>query len=40
MLAIEKYLNPMFWEISKNYTNLFLFDDNAMLYNYIKKYEE
>lgn len=37
---IEKYLNPMLAKISKSYTNLFLFDDNATLYNYIKKIRE
>lgn len=38
--AIEKYLNPMLMKISKSYTNLFLFDDNPTLYNYIKKLRE
>lgn len=38
--AIEKYLNPMLAKISKSYTNLFLFDDNATLSNYIKKIRE
>lgn len=37
---IEKYLNPMLVKISKSYTNLFLFDDNATLSNYIKKIRE
>ena len=36
----EKYLNPMLQKISKSYTNLFLFDDNATLYNYVKKIRE
>lgn len=35
--VIEKYLNPMLLKISKSYTNLFLFDDNATMSNYIKK---
>ena len=38
--SIEKYLNPMLVKISKSYTNLFLFDDNSTLYNYIKKIRE
>lgn len=37
---IEKYLNPMLVKISRSYTNLFLFDDNATLSNYIKKIRE
>ena len=37
---IDKYLNPMLRKISNSYTNLFLFDDNAMLYNYTKKVRE
>ncbi len=37
---IEKYLNPMLAKISKSYTNFFLFDDNATLYNYVKKVRE
>lgn len=37
---IEKYLNPMLIKISKSYTNLFLFDDNATASNYIKKIRE
>ncbi len=37
---IEKYLNPMLAKISRSYTNLFLFDDNATLANYIKKIRE
>lgn len=36
----EKYLNPILLKISKSYTNLFLFDDNATLYNYVKKIRE
>lgn len=36
----EKYLNLMLQKISKSYTNLFLFDDNATLYNYAKKIRE
>lgn len=38
--TIEKYLNPMLVKISKSYNSLFLFDDNATLYNYIKKIRE
>ena len=38
--TLEKYLNPMLLKISKSYTNLFLFDDNQILYNYIKKLRE
>lgn len=37
---IEKYLNPMLAKISKSYTNFFLFDDNAIMYNYVKKVRE
>lgn len=37
---IEKYLNPMLAKISRSYTNLFLFDDNATLANYTKKIRE
>lgn len=40
IVVTEKYLNPMLLRISKSYTNLFLFDDNAILYNYIKKIRE
>ena len=40
IVVTEKYLNPMLLKISKSYTNLFLFDDNATLYNYIKKIRE
>lgn len=41
MLArIEKYLNPTLAKISKSYPNLFLFDDYATAYNYIKKLSE
>ena len=38
--VFEKYLNPMLKTISKSYTNFFLFDDNATLYNYVKKVRE
>lgn len=38
--TLEKYLNPMLLKISKSYTNLFLFDDNATLHNYISKIRE
>lgn len=37
---IEQYLNPMLNKVSKSYTNFFLFDDNATLYNYVKKVRE
>ncbi len=37
--VIEKYLNPILLKISKSYTNIFLFDDNAILSNYLKKIE-
>lgn len=37
---IEKYLNPMLVKISKSYTNFFLFDDNAILSNYVKRIRE
>ena len=37
---IKKYLNPMLGNISKSYTNLFLFDDNATFYNYVKSVRE
>ena len=37
IFVLEKYLNPMLIKISKSYTNLFLFDDNATMANYIKK---
>ena len=40
IFVIEKYLNPMLIKISKSYTNLFLFDDNATMANYIKKIRE
>lgn len=36
----EKYLNPMLKSVSKSYNNFFLFDDNATLYNYVKKVRE
>jgi hypothetical protein len=32
-----KCLNPMLARISRSYTNFFLFDDMATLYNYLKK---
>ncbi len=35
--VIEKYLNPLLSKISKSYTNLFFFDDNQTLYNYVKR---
>ena len=35
--AIAKYLNPMLATISRSYNNFFLFDDEATLYNYVKK---
>lgn len=38
--VFEKYLNPILKSISKSYTNFFLFDDNATLYNYVKKVRE
>ncbi len=38
--VIEKYLHPMLLKISKSYTNLFLFDDNNTMSNYIKKIKE
>ena len=38
--TIERFLNPMLVKISKSYTNLFLFDDNATMSNYIKKLRE
>ncbi len=37
---IEKYLNPMLIKFSKSYTNFFLFDDNAILSNYVKRIRE
>lgn len=37
---IDKYLNPMLRKISKSYDNFFLFDDNSILYNYVKKVRE
>lgn len=37
---IDKYLNPILCSISKSYTNFFLFDDNAVMANYIKKTKE
>lgn len=37
---IDKYLNPMLVKISKSYTNLFLFDDTAIMQNYVKKIRE
>lgn len=37
---IEKYLNPLLRKISKSHIDLFLFDDSAVLYNYIKKIRE
>ena len=37
---IKKYLNPMLGNISKSYTNLFLFDDNATFNNYVKSVRE
>lgn len=37
---IEKHLNPILRKVSKSYTNLFLFDDNATLANYVKKIRE
>jgi hypothetical protein len=37
---IEKYINPILCSISKSYTNIFLFDDNTTLSNYIKKIRE
>lgn len=40
VLNIDKYLNPMLIKISKSYTNFFLFDDVAILYNYVKKVRE
>jgi len=40
IMNIEKYLNPMLVKISRSYNNLFLFDDNATLSNYIKKIRE
>lgn len=40
VVLIEKYLNPMLIRVSKSYTNLFLFDDNQTLFNYIKKIRE
>lgn len=36
----EKYLNSKLRKVSKSYTNLFLFDDNATLSNYVKKIRE
>lgn len=35
-----KYLNPILKTVSKSYDNLFLFDDNPTLYNYVKKVRE
>ena len=35
--VFEKYLNPLLRSVSKSYTNFFLFDDNATLYNYVKE---
>lgn len=40
ILNIEKHLNPMLSKVSKSYTNFFLFDDNATMYNYVKKVRE
>ena len=37
---INKYLNPILQSMSKSYNNLFLFDDNAVFYNYAKKIKE
>ena len=37
---IDKYLNSMLCKISKSYTNFFLFDDKATLYNYVHKVRE
>jgi len=37
---IERYLNPILISISRSYTNIFLFDDNATLTNYIKTIRE
>ena len=37
VLFIEKYLNPLLKDISKSYTNFFLFDDNVILASYSKK---
>lgn len=37
---IDKYLNSLLVKISKSYTNFFLFDDNAILSNYVKKVRE
>lgn len=34
---IDKYLNSLLVKISKSYTNFFLFDDNTILSNYVKK---
>ncbi len=36
----EKYLNPKLRKVSKSYTNLFLFDDNTTLSNYVNKIRE
>lgn len=36
----EKYLNSKLRKVSKSYTSLFLFDDNATLSNYVKKIRE
>ena len=35
--VISRYLNPTLGTISRSYTNFFLFDDAATLYNYVKK---
>lgn len=35
--VIARYLNPTLGTISRSYTNFFLFDDAATLYNYVKK---
>lgn len=35
--VIARYLNPALGTISRSYTNFFLFDDAATLYNYVKK---
>ena len=37
---ISTHLNPMLVSISKSYTDLFLFDSTAVMFNYIKKIRE
>ncbi len=37
---IEKYINPLLRKISKSHVDFFLFDDTAVLSNYIKKVRE